>query len=134
MLLAVLNPHPTATGGTRTQSGVPPPTQSDMASDLGGGGQVDALPRSDSGEAPVRTSDGTQEATGATAGPDPASVDWDDLAAQAQANFASTGRWFVAGMAPSLPPSPPSAPVGWDALAAEVQANLAATGHWFVAA
>lgn len=58
-------------------------------------------------------------------------TDWNALAAQAMANFAATGRWFVSPAGGEDGPPPPAA-VDWDALAAEVWANFAATGQWYV--
>jgi hypothetical protein len=67
-----------------------------------------------------------------------AAIDWNALAAQAQANFEATGHWFyddpTAPSSPAQPAAPKAAeePVDWNALAAQAQANFEATGHWFI--
>jgi hypothetical protein len=65
-------------------------------------------------------------------------IDWNALAAQAQANFEATGHWFyddpTALSSPAQPSAPEAAeePVDWNALAAQAQANFEATGYWFI--
>lgn len=63
----------------------------------------------------VASSTGTEE-----------TVDWNALAADVQANFATTGRWFATG-SPVIPQD-----ADWNALAAQVLANFEATGNWFL--
>lgn len=60
--------------------------------------------------------------------PAAAQPDWNALAAEAAANFAATGHWFVGTATPSPAPSTPD----WNVLAADAAANFAATGHWFL--
>jgi hypothetical protein len=80
--------------------------------------------------APVTTASVVTAApTDSTAAP----IDWQALGAQAEANFAATGIWFLNdSAAPSTAPAAPhvDAVVDWNALAAQVEATYAATGVW----
>jgi probable HAF family extracellular repeat protein len=57
-------------------------------------------------------------------------VDWNELAARVEANFAATGKWFIPDDISVPEPAEPA--VDWNALAAQVEANFAATGKWFL--
>jgi hypothetical protein len=61
-----------------------------------------------------------------------APIDWQALGAQAEANFAATGIWFLNDTTTAAGPAAPhtDAVVDWNALAAQVEATYAATGSW----